>query len=73
MIGGNPAQIETLPGHPNCLSDPCFLLWHNDRHRIEFPAFLNRDYSSRLDVFAFYDVNVFVYAIGWDVDTSLVR
>ena len=59
-----------LPGYPICLSDPSFFLWYIGRHRIELPAFLNRDNSSRLDVFAFYDVSILVYAIGWDADTG---
>ena len=62
-----------LPGYPICLSDASFFLGHSHRHRIELPAFLNRDNSSWLDVFAFYDVSVFVYAIGWDADIGRVR
>ena len=62
-----------LSGYPICLSDPRFFLWHSHRHWIELSALLNCDNSSWLDVFAFHDVSVFVYAIGWDADTSPAR
>ena len=60
-FGGDPALNGLFaPGYPIPRSHIDRFHWHSDRHWIELPTIPNRDHSSWLDVFAFYDVSVLV-------------